>query len=81
LVLAVTNILVSSANIFTLVIAFISTGKSLICRLKIQGTKTDPWGTPCLTVHQFEELLYFGNFKWTLRLLSSKHLPMSSVNF
>jgi len=49
-----TRILVPSAKRMVWETLFMMHGKSLIYTLNSNGLKTDPWGTPCLTISQSE---------------------------
>ena len=55
----VNKILVSSAKIIGAEVVFIILGKSFIYKRKSRDPKTEPCGTPCLTLAQFETLLLF----------------------
>ena len=50
----VNKILVSSAKIIGAEVLFIILGKSFIHKRKSRGPKIEPYGTPCLTLAQFE---------------------------
>jgi len=53
------KILLSSAKIVGAEVLFIILGKSFIYKRKSRGPKTEPCGTPCLTLAQSETLLPF----------------------
>ena len=55
------KIIVSSAKIIDAEVLFIILGKTFIFKRKSRGPKTEPCGTPCLTIAQFETLLLFYN--------------------
>jgi hypothetical protein len=47
--------LVSSANIMDYDKIFIAGGRSFMYITKRKGSGTDPWGTQCFTVYQYEK--------------------------
>jgi hypothetical protein len=53
------KILVSSAKIIGVEVLFIMLGKSFMYIRKSRGPRTEPFGTPCITLAQFETLLLF----------------------
>ena len=53
------KVLVSSAKIIGAEILFIILGKSFIYKRKSVCPRTEPYGTPCLTLAQFVSLLLF----------------------
>jgi hypothetical protein len=48
----------SSANSIDIDLLFLVIGRSFIYMRKSKGPKTEPGGTPCLTVAQFDTLLH-----------------------
>ena len=53
------KVLVSSAKIIGAEVLFIILGKPLTYKRKSKGPRTEPCGTPCLTLAQLETLLLF----------------------
>ena len=53
------KILVSSAKFIGAEVLFIILGRSFVYKRNSRGPKTEPCGTPCCTLAQFETLLLF----------------------
>jgi hypothetical protein len=65
--------LVSSAKIIGDEVVFMILGQSFIYNKKRRGPKIEPWGTPCLTVAQFETILLLNVTSVSHKSFSSYH--------